>query len=194
MYQASLISRRGIPPLAANGLINGLNKSPDKTKGRYFTQYLVPGRKYRLRFVNSAVANNVRLQLDGHKLKVIQADFVPIVPYETESLSIKIGQRYDVVFTATSQPGNYWFRAKAPTACITNNNNDGIRAIFNVGVPVAEPNSTASPFVDDCAEEKTLVPYVPDSVPRDQFSLASPASNMTVSVVPPPVVKWSLTG
>lgn len=180
MYQSSLISRVGRPPNSDNGLINGKNKNVAKTAGSYHTQSLEPGKKYRLRLINTSVVNHFKVHLDGHKFKVIQADFVPIVPYETDWLSINIGQRYDVVFTASKTPDNYWFRAVAPTECGIMASANSTLAIFNNGVKARDPKTTATPFPDDCVDEKTLTPYNSKPVPRDQFSVSGD-SNLTVT-------------
>lgn len=37
------------------------------------------------------------VHFDNHKMKVIGADFTPIVPYETDTLWLASGQRYNVV-------------------------------------------------------------------------------------------------
>ncbi len=80
----------GPPPTADNGLINGtMVNSGDG--GRYLITTLEKGTRYLLRLINTSIDNYFKVQLDNHKLKVIAADFVPIVPYETEWLFIAIG-------------------------------------------------------------------------------------------------------
>ncbi len=37
------------------------------------------------------------MHFDYHKMKVISADYTPIVPYETDILYIQSGQRYNVI-------------------------------------------------------------------------------------------------
>ena len=45
-----------------------------------------------MRFVNAAIGINFKLSIDQHKFKVISTDFVPIHPYETNSLYLGIGE------------------------------------------------------------------------------------------------------
>lgn len=171
------------PPVADNGLINGLNKNKDLTTGKYHNVTLIPGKKYKLRLVNTAVDNHFRVSLDRHSFKVIQADFVPIVPYETDWVFLAIGQRYDVIFEATEDPGNYWFRAEVQSDCGANANPTHIRAIFNYhGVPFADPKSTPEGnYTMNCDEEPDLVPWTAKNVPEDSFSFTS-SDTLTVGV------------
>lgn len=50
--------------------------------------------------------------IDNHTMTVISADFVPIVPYMAEYVTIGMGQRYDVVVEMNqTEADNYWIRA-----------------------------------------------------------------------------------
>lgn len=61
-----------------------------------------------MRFTLAAFANThvssaqtaYAVHFDNHKMKVISADFTPIVPYETDVLYIQGGQRYNVIVEA----------------------------------------------------------------------------------------------
>lgn len=163
------------PPVADNGLINGKNMNVNKTGGSYHNVKLIPGKKYKLRLVNTAVDNHFRVSLDHHSFHVVQADFVPIVPYETDWIFLAIGQRYDVIFAATEDPGNYWFRAEVQSGCGSNANGKSILAIFNYeNVPLANPTSLpASNYTMNCDDEPDLVPYVKKDAPKDSFSFTS---------------------
>lgn len=55
----------------------------------------VSGTTYRIRLVNTAVDGHFEFSIDGHEFQVIATDFVPIVPYTTDSVSVSIGQRYE---------------------------------------------------------------------------------------------------
>jgi FtsP/CotA-like multicopper oxidase with cupredoxin domain len=105
---------------------------------------------------------------DSHNMTVIAADFVPIVPYSTESLNIAIGQRYDVIVEMNQPIGSYYVRAVAQTGCPSGGANTGLgttNAIMNyVGsnsTPVTNTpitNVTAAGCIDEPLE--SLVPYV----------------------------------
>lgn len=194
-YSEGLVAEKA-PPIANNGLINGTNMNKGQTAGSYNTvSDLIPGAKYLLRLVNMAVDNHFILTLDSHPFTVVSADFVPIVPYNTTSLFIAIGQRYDVIFTANQTPDNYWFRALIPSGtigaqggggCGSNDNGDYIRAIFNYqNVTVANPNSTVSTIVNDqCQDETQIVPYVAKDVPASAFIFPSPGYKLGIEFLP----------
>lgn len=99
-------------------------------------------------------------------MTVIAADFVPLVAYNTTWLFIAIGQRYDVIITASATPANYWFRAQ--NGCGGNTNNANIRSIFHYNtVAAGNPSSTAATAPTlNCVDPVGLVPYVAKSVPE----------------------------
>jgi FtsP/CotA-like multicopper oxidase with cupredoxin domain len=84
------------PPTLDNGLINGTNVFGDdgdsSQTGSRFEMSLVQGTSYRLRLVNAAVDTHFKFSIDGHTLQVISNDLVPLVPYETTTLSIGMGE------------------------------------------------------------------------------------------------------
>lgn len=94
------------PPYLDNGLINGTNTYNDSgtVLGSRFEMDVVAGTSYRLRIINAAADSQFIFTIDNHTLDVIQTDFVPIVPYTSDAISISIGQRYDIVFTAMPLP------------------------------------------------------------------------------------------
>ena len=83
----------GGPPPGDNGLINGTMVN-STGGGHYLTTPLEQGKRYRLRLINTSIDNYFKVHLDNHKLIVIAADFVPIVPYETDWLFIAIGKNW----------------------------------------------------------------------------------------------------
>lgn len=52
-----------------------------------------------------------RACIGGHKLTVIAADLMPIAPYQTDSVILTSGQRYDVIFEGCQDI--YWIRVNA---------------------------------------------------------------------------------
>ncbi|KAK8112155.1 uncharacterized protein PG998_008612 [Apiospora kogelbergensis] len=99
-----------------NLLINGANKLDCSTSNdpncrggtEKFKMVFQQGRSYLIRLINVAVDSQFRFSIDGHSLRVIANDFVPIVPYDTDSVILNSGQRYDVVVEANSDPKDYW--------------------------------------------------------------------------------------
>ncbi|GAP84520.1 putative multicopper oxidase [Rosellinia necatrix] len=149
------------PPVANNGLINGLNVYGDGGS-RYQTNF-ESGKSYRLRLVNTAIDTMFKFGIDNHTLTVIAADLVPIVPFETQMVSIGIGQRYDVIVSANQEPGNYWMRSIPQLTCSTNEMTLNIRGIVTYDdVTVADPETDAYDYSDDCSDipVESLVPVV----------------------------------
>lgn len=179
------LAAAGIPPSADNGLINGTNVSGDDDgAGSRFETVFVPGKRHRLRLVNAALDTHFKFSVDGHRLTVMAADLVPVVPYETDVLSIAIGQRYDVVIaadadTAVDGATDFWLRASPDTACSAQNPRaDNVRGIVRYDAASrADPNTTAHSFVHDCLDEPldSLVPVVPVDV-------AGPATTETFDI------------
>ncbi|KZF22459.1 multicopper oxidase [Xylona heveae TC161] len=161
------------PPTMDNALINGTNVY--NSTGERFEVVFSYGTKYLLRLVNSAINTHFKFSIDNHTLTVIAMDFVPIVPFETDYISIGIGQRYDVIVEANQTVGDYWLRAIPQTACSYTDNVDNIKGIVRYdSSSTADPTTTAYDMPNDCNDEPaaSLVPYValnvgPDSSPED---------------------------
>ena len=164
-------ARHGAPPTLETGLINGTNtwdcsSSSDATcigGGKKFETVFEAGKKYRLRIINTAIEGHFQFSIDGHNLTVISNDLVPIVPYETESVLVSIGQRYDVIVEANAVADNYWLRAGWVTACSRNSNAANITGIVRYdNTSTADPTSTGITVGSNCGDEplSSLVPYL----------------------------------
>lgn len=97
--------------------------------------------------------------------QVIASDFVPIVPYTTTSISIGMGQRYDVIVTANqaSIASDFWLRAIPDTFCSTNYNPDLIKGIIHYDDSTSTPTTTAYTITENnCLGEPSasIVPFV----------------------------------
>ncbi|KAF8542012.1 multicopper oxidase-domain-containing protein [Trichophaea hybrida] len=91
---ATVINGHGIYPCL------GTDLSPSSSctgPGSRYTAVFQRGKKYLLRLVNTSADMQFRFSIDNHMLEVVQADFVPIVPFFTPNISIGIGQRYTIV-------------------------------------------------------------------------------------------------
>lgn len=136
---------------------------------------------------------HANLRLDNHTLEVIQTDFVPIVPYNTTAVYIGMGQRYDVIVTATETTGNFWLRAIPQESCSDNDNVDNILGIVRYdSTSTDDPTTTAYTFTDSCDDEdiSTLVPYLVSDVSAtaditDEAVTLSRANNL---------VYWQMAG
>ena len=79
-----------------------------------------PIKKYLLRVINTSFDTTFVFSIDNHKLHIVSTDFVPIQPYESTSVLVGIGQRYNVIVEANPEvynktdllpdDGNYWIR------------------------------------------------------------------------------------
>ncbi|KUJ20827.1 putative extracellular dihydrogeodin oxidase/laccase [Mollisia scopiformis] len=158
------------PPTLSNGLINGTNtwnESDGTVIGSRFEMDVVAGQSYRLRIINVAADSQIKFSIDNHTLEVISTDFVPIVPYSTDVVSISIGQRYDVVFTANATADNYWLRAVIQTACSDNEYPDNVLGIIRYDAdstddPTSSGTDAAVTNGLTCEDEDAslLVPYL----------------------------------
>lgn len=162
----------------ADLLINGTNTFdcsgvPDSGcvgGGKKFEVVFQPDTKYLIRVFNVAIDSYFHFSIDGHTLKVIAADFVPIEPYETDSIMIGSGQRYDVIVEANATAGDYWLRGGWVPAhtCkgVANSNPDGMTGIIRYDrklMGVSDPTSTSTVEPPKaCLDEPrhSLVPYV----------------------------------
>jgi hypothetical protein len=167
----------GVRPTLENGLINGTNTFNCKGSkdpmcmgdgGNKFTAVFRPGKRYLIRVFNVAVEGLFQFSIDGHKLKVIASDLVPIKPYDTDSVLIATGQRYDIVVEANAKPGNYWLRAGWVGACAVNLNPDDMTAIVRYDANSKENPTSQSTVAGatSCIDEPiaNLVPQVPIDV------------------------------
>ena len=157
------------PPPADNILLNGTNQNA-AGGGQYGNVQLTPGKKHRLRLINTSVDNSIRVSLDDHPFTVITSDFVPINPFTTNWILLAIGQRYDVIITANQTPGNYWFRAEVATDCASSNNFYG-RSIFTYsGTTLADPTTNGTTAPSTCEDASPLVPWWNTTVPSSDFT------------------------
>ena len=92
-------------------------------------------------------------------------DFVPITPYETDSVVINIGQRYDLTMKADQPSADYWLRADNQQPCGQLKNLDIKGIVHYSNGPNAEPAANAPPlqYAPTCLDEPSasLVPVVP---------------------------------
>lgn len=162
---------------AITGLVNGMNtgnctannttmQDPNCINGgEKFQLVFKAGKKYRLRIINIATEAWFHFSIDGHKITVIQTDFVPIVPYETDGVLVNMGQRYDVIVEANAEPGDYWLRSGFVSSCITNGAAENITGIVRYNEHSTKTPTSVSTVVEinTCLDEpaENLVPWLP---------------------------------
>ncbi|TEY54226.1 hypothetical protein BOTCAL_0241g00080 [Botryotinia calthae] len=61
---------------------------------------------------------NQKFSVDGHALTAIAVDFVAVVPYDTNVVTVGVGQRTYVIVKAIGKPGSsYWMRSNFSQLC-----------------------------------------------------------------------------
>lgn len=186
----SIIAHVGPGP-TVNYLLNGKNTAPDLSAGQHALWKVQKGKKYLFRLINSAAQNMYSVSIDQHKMQVISADFVPIVPYTTEWLNIGIGQRYDVIVEMNQAVDSYFFRAVTqqlcPSAC-TNTGMDqanGIIAYEGVSespllLPTSNVNGNKTVADFNICDDEPLTSLVPHLKKSAGTSTAFQASASTL--------------
>ena len=119
----------GNEPIPDTGLINGINTFNCSSitghddacmgTGQRATFQVEPGKKYRIRVINTATFANFRFSVDEHPLTVIEADMTDVQPSVVTHFNINVAQRYSVVveFTQADAGKAFWIRAEMSSSC-----------------------------------------------------------------------------
>jgi len=159
----------GNEPIPDAGLINGkgrydCNRSPNRASCHANAPRenfnFVPGKRYRLRIINTSAFSTFKFSIDGHKLTVIESDMVNLEPVMVDRLNINVAQRYSVIVQANQRPDNYWMRAIISTACFPtaapNLDRNVLARVHYQGAPNGDPTTrpvSATPNADtDCVD------------------------------------------
>ncbi|GJC98174.1 multicopper oxidase [Colletotrichum higginsianum] len=170
--QAELVSNGGPPPPSDNILFNGKNINPrGGGGGQYQKTRLTPGKKHRLRLINTSVDNTFTVSLVGHNFTVIATDLVPVNPVVKDSLFMTVGQRYDVIIEADKQTENYWFNATLGGAASAANPHPAA-VFFYDGAPDRLPVDQGTPPAGlGCADSTGFVPVLARTAPEAEFDV-----------------------
>ncbi|KAF3923179.1 Laccase-2 [Dactylellina cionopaga] len=148
------------------------------------------GKRYKFRLVNTSVRTHLTFSIDNHTLEVISTDFVPIVPYSTDTLTIAIGQRYEVIVEANadiSQNSNFWIKLHdCGNLCAGDPYPTGFqggweecrRGIFSYDQVASVPTKTEPNVIDVACADVPLASMTP-IVTRTVTNLPSVLSNLT---------------
>ncbi|KAL2692020.1 hypothetical protein Neosp_002416 [[Neocosmospora] mangrovei] len=190
------VARKG-PASMDNVLINGTNvygRDGEKNQtGQRFSMNFEKGKTYRLRLINVGIDTLYKFSIDHHTLKVIAVDFVSIKPYETDHVSLAIGERMDVLVTAdqASEAFSFWLRATPQQDCSKIADPDNVLGIVHYGSSNSTPTTKGTKFEDKCIDEpyESLVPVVPRNVgpPDHQFE-----RNANRTWNEDGIIKWTL--
>ncbi|KAL8339705.1 hypothetical protein RB601_006013 [Gaeumannomyces tritici] len=171
--QFSLIPSPGVPPPSDNILFNGSHVNA-QGGGSYNRVKLKPGRRHRLRIINTSVDNTFTVSLVGHQFTVIQTDFVPVNAFTTSQIFLGIGQRYDVTIEANQPVGNYWFNVTfaASGLCGTSliQKPASIFQYEGASDTALPTNPGPTPTESLCEDLNSWTPVVAKNVPRASFS------------------------
>ncbi|KAI9649367.1 hypothetical protein NHQ30_001942 [Ciborinia camelliae] len=142
-----------------------------------------PGKTHRLRLINPGTEGNQKFSIDGHKLTVIAVDFVPVIPYDTNVVTLGIGQRTDVIVKATGKAGSsYWMRSNFSQLCASSPSlqPNALAVVLYDGADTnCRPNSTAFPYNEtNCLNDplNTTTPYIKSTPP------ATPQTTQTIDI------------
>lgn len=101
-----------------------------------------------------------RFTIGGMKMKVFAQDFIPVVPYITDVMAIGIGQRTDVLVTATgSSTDAVWMKSDVSEMCSVSSQGHALAVIFYEDADTSVlPNSTATVYDDSFCGNVCAVP------------------------------------
>jgi len=178
-----------VAPYSDNNLINGKGSYncsliTDGTKctpnAGYSKFQFQSGQSYRLRLINAGAEGLQKFSIDNHLMKVIAYDFVPIVPYTTKVVTLGVGQRADVIVTASGLPKEVvWMRSTISNCSLAHQPNAYAMIYYQNADTNSKPNSTAWPDNSNaCANDalSTTTPYYSITPP------ANPAVTVSIDV------------
>ncbi|KUJ13615.1 uncharacterized protein LY89DRAFT_709299 [Mollisia scopiformis] len=138
------------------------------------------GKKHRLRLINAGASALQKFSIDGHNLTIIANDFTPVIPYETQFVTIAVGQRTDIIVEGLpGATGSYWARSASPQGACANTNEPNATAIVyyeNEYTPDTTPWPIFEESIQICANDDLT-----ETVPW--YSLATPPSPATTKEI-----------
>lgn len=176
-----------IAPRSVNNLINGkmdyncslvTDGTPCTNDAGLSKFEFTTGNKHRLRLINAGAEAIQKFSIDEHTMTVIANDFVPIQPYETDIVTLGIGQRTDVIVQANGDPeSTYWMRSTISNCSLTIQP-DALAVIYYPSAPADEtPKTTAwtdttPPCANDALSSTTpIYPITPTADPATTINL-----------------------
>ncbi|KAK3306164.1 laccase-1 [Chaetomium strumarium] len=185
-------------PFADNVLFNGTNVHPTTGAGRYANVTLTPGKRHRLRIINTSTENHFQLSLVNHSMTIIAADLVPVQAFTVDSVFLAVGQRLDVTIDASKTPGNYWFNATFGGGNFCGgSSNPSPAAIFHyAGAPGGLPTDRGvTPADHQCLDNVNLTPVVKRTAPVNNFQ-KTPGNTLDVHLdtTGTPLFVWKVNG
>ena len=204
------VTPRAGPPNMTSILLNGIGHYQctvaEKNAGvcvdqtSFYNMTLTRGKRYLLRLINTSVDSTFIFSIDNHNLTVIETDFVPIHPYQTNSVLVAIGQRYHVIVEANSvddrplSQQSYWIRTVVADQCggffSKPDNRTGI-VYYHGADNTSLPSTSINKFPTKCADEpyESLKPIVPWTVgaPANQQEASTFEAGLEPAPAPGPL-------
>lgn len=182
-----MLAPHGNPRVTSdNNLINGKNNFDCSSVAAGDTTPCTPsaglakfkfhqGKTHRLRLINSGADGIQQFSIDNHTMTVIANDFTPIHPYTTTTVTLAVGQRTDVLVTASAMStASVWMRSRL--TCAPSRQPLALAAVYyNDANPHVHPTSDPSPLsptTNQCANDDLAltVPLFPMPVPDPTYT------------------------
>ncbi len=193
-----LFTQNNGPPFSDNVLFNGTAKHPTTGAGQYANVTLTPGKRHRLRLINTSVENHFQVSLVDHTMTIIANDLVPVNAYTADSVFLAVGQRLDVTIDASRTPGNYWLNVTfgGSNFCGGSLNPNPAAIVHYAGAPGGLPtNKGVAPTDHQCLDNPNLTPVVQRTVPVSGF-VKKPSNTLPVhlDLTGTPLFVWKVNG
>jgi FtsP/CotA-like multicopper oxidase with cupredoxin domain len=160
-------------PNSDNNLINGkmnyncslANNSACVSNAGLSKFQFVSGKVHRLRLINAGAEGLQKFTIDDHTMTVIANDFVPVKPYDTNVVTLGVGQRTDVLVKAHNLPTSaFWMRSDIITNCSHTIQPHALAAIYYEEADTSSvPKSNATAYtIINCSNDPLSItePYL----------------------------------
>lgn len=183
----------GFPPPSDNNLINGKMNydctlipagGPACTPNAGISKFkFTKGKKHRLRLINASAEAIQRFTIDNHTMTVMANDFVPVKPYDTNVVTLGVGQRTDVIVEATlAADAAVFMRSTISGNCSATKQPLALAAIYYDQADTTKtPVSTATPFDDTHCGNDDLTKTVP-FFPFPATGSPATTENVTITI------------
>ncbi|KAG5663236.1 hypothetical protein KAF25_001172 [Fusarium avenaceum] len=154
------------------------DKTPCKNNAGISKFRFKRGKTHRLRLINPSAEAIQRFSIDGHTMKVIANDFVPVEPYDTKVVTLGVGQRTDVLVKANGKLDSYWMRSNISRICSLAKAPDAVAAIFYDNANQKKPPKSQAWDIPDpgtCANDDL-------SITKPLMKLPLPPADKTIEL------------
>ncbi|KFX92691.1 hypothetical protein V490_05242 [Pseudogymnoascus sp. VKM F-3557] len=135
----------------------------------------VSGKVHRLRLINAGSEGTQRFTIDGHTMTVIANDYVPVEPYETNVITLGVGQRSDILVKGTGHPAeSFWMRSDISKRCSNTNQPHALAAIY-----YEESDKSTTPTSQATVYNETSCSNNPLNMTKPVFVMAPPKPDFT---------------